>query len=486
MKLFINGQWVDSSSGEIYAVINPATGEIVDTVSMGGAGDVEMAIEAASIAFKDWSRTSLSSRARILNKAAALIREHKDEFASLLTREQGKPLRESRFEIAGFARVCEYYAGMADKIRGHLVHLSHGSSHSFVSKYPIGVCGIILPWNYPVGIMGWKIAPALMAGNTIIVKPAETTPLTNLRCAEIFARAGLPDGVLNVVTGYGDIAGEAIVRSPLVRKISFTGESVTGKRIMQTASAELKKLTLELGGSDPMIVCSDADLDPAVEGALQGRFVNCGQICNAVKRLYLCEDIAEEFTRKLITRVQQIKIGNGLDPNTIMGPLNNPEQRQKIEKQVDDAVNEGAKILTGGSRPCGPDYEAGFFYLPTLLDNVSESSAIANEECFGPVLPIFTVAHLDEGLEKANNSRYGLGASIWTKDLENAMKAAETLEAGTVCVNACTESPLEMPFGGVKQSGLGRELGFEGMEEYLETKAVQVNWSEKKKPWFTL
>ena len=324
-----------------------------------------------------------------------------------------------------------------------------------------------------------------MAGNAIIVKPAETTPLTNLRCAEIFERAGLPNGVLNVVTGYGDIVGEAIVRSPLVRKISFTGETVTGKRIMETASADLKKLTLELGGSDAMIVCNDADLDFAVEGALRGRFVNCGQICNAVKRLYLCEDIAEEFTRKLVARVQQIKVGNGLDPDTIMGPLNNSEQRERVEKQVADAVSAGAKVLTGGSRPSGPNYEAGFFYLPTLLANVSQNSAIVNEECFGPVLPIFTVAHLDEGLEKANNSRYGLGASVWTRDLRNAMKAVEVLEAGTVWVNTCTESSFEMPFGGIKQSGLGRELGYEGLEEYLETKAVQINLSDKKEPWFT-
>ena len=485
MKLFINGQWIDSNSGEVYTVINPATGDIVDTVSMGDIKEADMAIEAASIAYKNWSKTSLSSRARILNKAAGLIREHRDELATLLTQEQGKPLRESRYEIAGFARVCEYYAWMADKMREHLVHLSQENRHGFIAKYPIGVCGIILPWNFPVGIMGWKIAPALMAGNTIIVKPAETTPLTNLRCAEIFERAGLPNGVLNVVTGYGDIVGEAIVRSPLVRKISFTGETVTGKRIMETASADLKKLTLELGGSDAMIVCNDADLDFAVEGALRGRFVNCGQICNAVKRLYLCEDIAEEFTRKLVARVQQIKVGNGLDPDTIMGPLNNSEQRERVEKQVADAVSAGAKVLTGGSRPSGPNYEAGFFYLPTLLANVSQNSAIVNEECFGPVLPIFTVAHLDEGLEKANNSRYGLGASVWTRDLRNAMKAVEVLEAGTVWVNTCTESSFEMPFGGVKQSGLGRELGYEGLEEYLETKAVQINLSDKKEPWFT-
>jgi betaine-aldehyde dehydrogenase len=484
MKMFVGGNWVDSVSEEVFSVNNPATDKKIDEVPKGTREDVRKAVDAAKDAFRRWSETPPSDRGKLFFRVAQMIRKHKEELATLLTMEQGKPIQQSRSEIDRFANMFEYYGGMGTKLLGSYTPLSLKGRYSIVIKQPIGVCAAILPWNYPVSIMSAKVAPCLIAGNTLVLKPASTTPLTNLKCTKILERAGVPSGVLNVVTGPGNVVGEEILDNPDIRKISFTGETTTGRHIMEVASRHIKRVTLELGGSDPMIVCDDANINLAVEAAIYGRFVNCGQTCIAVKRLYLFEKIAETFIKKFVERVKAIRVGDGLKPETTMGPLNNAQQREKVEELVDDAVNSGATVLTGAKRPQGPEFGKGLFYLPTALTDVRDDARIVKEECFGPAIPILKVKNLNEAIDKANDSVYGLGSSIWTNDIKKVSTAAEKLQAGTVWVNMCTEVQPEVPFGGVKQSGLGRENGFEGLECYIEMKSVQVDITAKKKTWY--
>jgi succinate-semialdehyde dehydrogenase/glutarate-semialdehyde dehydrogenase len=474
MKMLIDGKWVNSVSEELFPVFNPATGEEIDEVPKGTREDVKKAVDAAKDAFRSWSETPPFDRGKIFFKVAQIAREREKELSTLLTMEQGKPLRESISEVNRFANICEYCAGMATNLQGSYIPLKGRGKYAVIIKQPIGICGAILPWNNPVVLMACKVPLGLVAGNTFVMKPASTTPLTNLKCAEILEKAGVPAGVLNVVTGPGNVVGEEILENPNIRKISFTGETATGRHIMEVASKSIKRVTLELGGSDPMIVCDDADIDPAVEAAVSGRFANCGQRCIAIKRLYLFEKIAEGFTKKFVEKTKAIKVGNGLNPETTMGPLNNAKQRERVEELVDDAVKSGAVVLTGAKRPKGPEFDNGFFYLPTVLTNVREDARIAKEECFGPAIPIFKVKDLDEAIEKANDTIYGLGSCIWTNDLRKASIAAEKLEAGAVWINTRMEYALEVPRGGVKQSGIGSELGLEGLEHYTETKVVQT------------
>jgi succinate-semialdehyde dehydrogenase/glutarate-semialdehyde dehydrogenase len=479
--MFIGGKWVDSVSEEGFPVINPATGEKIDEVPKGTREDVKKAVDAAKDAFRSWAETPAFDRGKILFKVAQLAREREKELSTLLTMEQGKPLRESISEINRFAGICEQSAGMATTLQGSYAPLKGRGKFALVIKQPIGVCGAILPWNNPIVLMACKVPLGLIAGNTFVMKPASTTPLTNLKCAEIMEKAGIPAGVLNVVTGPGNVVGEEILDNPDIRKVSFTGETATGRHIMEVASKRIKRVTLELGGSDPMIVCDDADIDLAVEAAASARYANCGQRCIAVKRLYVFDKIADTFIKKFVARVKAIRIGNGLNPETTMGPLNNAQQRESVEELVDDAVKNGATALTGAKRPKGPEFNNGFFYLPTVLTNVREDARMAKEECFGPAIPIFKVGDIDEAIEKANDTIYGLGSSIWTNDLRKASIAAERLEAGQVWINTPIEYPLDTPRGGVKQSGLGRELGFEGLQYYIETKTVQIDIMPTKK-----
>jgi succinate-semialdehyde dehydrogenase/glutarate-semialdehyde dehydrogenase len=482
MKMLIGGKWVDSVSEEVYSVINPATGEKIEEVPKGTREDVKKAVDAAKDAFKTWPETPQFERGKILYKAAQITREREKELSTLLTREQGKPLRESTNEINKFANICEYVAGMATALQESYIPLKGKGRYALVIRQPIGVCGAILPWNNPAALMACKVPLGLVAGNTFVVKPASTTPLTNLKLTEILEKAGIPPGVLNVVTGPGSVVGEAVIENPDIRKISFTGETATGRHIMEVASKTIKRLTLELGGSDPMIVCDDADIDAAVDSAVSGRFSNCGQRCIAVKRLYLFESIADVFTKKFVEKAQAIKVGNGLNPETTMGPLNNANQRKRVEELVDDAVKSGATVLTGAKRPVGPEFDNGFFYLPTVLTDVKEDAKMVKEECFGPAIPIFKVHDLDEAIAKTNDTIYGLGSCIWTSDMKKAHTAIEKIEAGAVWVNMNMEYALEVPRGGVKQSGVGREMGFEGLEHYTESKAVHVDLMPKKKP----
>jgi acyl-CoA reductase-like NAD-dependent aldehyde dehydrogenase len=478
-KLIIAGEQRNASDGGTTEIRNPATGELVDRVAAATQQDIDNAIDAAESAFKKWSAVPPPQRAEILYKASRLLKEREKDLARLLTQEQGKPLREAVLEIRRFAHTLEHYAGLAKTIRGGYVPALDDRRYGMIIKKPIGVCGSIVPWNFPVSLLGNKIGPALVTGNTVVVKPAGTTPLTDIQAVQILNEAGLPPGVLNIVPGRASIVGETLLKDARVRKIGFTGATSTGKHVMEMAAQNVKRVTLELGGSDPMIVCDDADLDEAVSAASVGRFFNCGQACLAVKRLYLFEKIYDEFVSKLVGKVEKLRVGNGMEQGVIVGPLHTAAQRDEIEAQVTDAVKRGARVLAGGKRPAGDGFAKGHFYLPTLLADVEETSRAIQEEVFGPALPIIRVKDLDEAIAKANNSIYGLGSSIWTHDLDKATQAAERLEAGYTWVNSPQIIFDELPFGGVKQSGLGKEHGEEALDYYLETKSVVIARSTK-------
>jgi succinate-semialdehyde dehydrogenase / glutarate-semialdehyde dehydrogenase len=477
-KMFIAGESVDSITGETYEVRNPANGETVDSVPKGNAEDARRAIDAAKAAFDEWSHTTYEERAKLLFKAAELVNAERKSLAELLTREQGKPFMEAGGELEHFHHGIDFYAGLASKVRGSQVPLPAKNAYGMVIRRPVGVCGAIVPWNFPITLMGTKVGPALAAGNTVIVKPASTTPLTTIRIIELMNQAGLPKGVLNVITGPGGVVGEELLVNPKVRRIAFTGESATGKHVASVACGDFKRVTLELGGSDPMIVCDDADIAKAIQGAMVGRFWNAGQACLAVKRLFVFDKVFDEFVDGLVSKVSRYEVGDGMSkaekPKIRMGPLHTAAQRDEIESQVEDAISRGAKVLIGGARPEGAQYEKGNFYQPTILLDVPEDARAVQEETFGPLLPIFRVSSLDEAIEKANNSIYGLGSSIWTKNLDNIETAIDKIEAGNIWVNSLHYGYDELPFGGVKASGFGREHGPEALDYYLEPKGVVI------------
>ncbi len=472
-EMFIGGELVRCQR-QRFPVVDPATEETLDTVPLAGPEEVDLAVRSAHEAFQTWSQMPGARRGDLLLRAAHHVYEHLEELSRTLTLEQGKPLREARLEIRRFVETLTHYGGLGRNLRGGYVPNLDEDAYGLVIKRPIGVVAAIVPWNFPTTLLGNKLGPALVTGNTVVAKPAETTPLTTLRIAQLLHEAGLPAGVFNVVTGTGPEAGEALVRHPLVRKVAFTGSTEVGKRIMALAAEGVKRVTLELGGSDPMIVCDDADLDAAASAASVGRFFNCGQACVAVKRLYVFEAVADEFVSRLLARVRRLRLGPGLEDGVHLGPLHTQRQRQRIEEQVQDALDRGARLLCGGCRPDEPRLRRGFFYEPTVLLDADPQARVAEEEVFGPVLPIWRVADLDEAIHRANASRYGLGSSIWTRSLERASAAAERLEAGYIWVNSVNRIYDELPFGGVKQSGFGKEHGIEALEYYLETKSVVV------------
>lgn len=460
--------------GERIPVLDPATGQRVGEIAEAGEGGVDQAVAAAEEAFRAWRAVPAAERGAILQRAADAVAERIDDLVGVLTAEQGKPLRESRLELGRFVETLEHYAGLSRNLRGTSVPDLDVDTRGIVLARPLGVVAAIVPWNFPTTLLGNKLGPALVAGNTVVAKPDETTPFTTLRIAEIMHSAGLPDGVFNVITGTGEVTGAALTRHPGVRKIGFTGSTPVGKLVMATAADTLKRVTLELGGSDPLLIDADADVDAAISAASMGRFFNCGQACLAVKRVYVVGDRAEEVADRIASKAARLTLGDGRAQGTQIGPLHSDEGRNTIGAQLADAVSSGGKVLAGGDRPEGDEYAAGFFHQPTVVWEPGHDSRVATEETFGPLLPVWRVADLDEAIERANASPFGLGSSVWTNDLRAAMHAAERLDAGYTWINSRTKVYDELPFGGLKQSGYGKEHGIEALRYYTEEKSVVI------------
>jgi succinate-semialdehyde dehydrogenase/glutarate-semialdehyde dehydrogenase len=468
--MIIEGERAQAASGKTYEVKNPATGEVVDAVPSGGPEDVERAAQAAAKAQPGWAKLPANERARILHKAAEHMLGQVAEIAPILTAEQGKTLLESRLEATRFGENIAWFADLADKIHGEYVTLPDPRAYGLVIRQPIGVTGAIVPWNFPLTLAANKVAPSIAAGNCVVLKPSSTTPLSTLRCIEALIEGGLPDGVVNVVLGSG--TGEAIVTNPLIRKVALTGSTPTGKQVMAAAAPYLKKVVLELGGSDPCIVLDDADLDEAAKAISVGRFFNCGQACLAIKRLYVQDGVYDALLERLVERAKKLKPGNGMDKESRMGPMHTAGQRDEVEAQLKDALDRGGKVVFGGGRPEGAEYERGNFINPTIVADVPDGARVWKEEVFGPVLPIRRISDLDEGLRLANDSPFGLGSSIWTGSMAAANRAVRELKAGYTWVNALQIAHDELPFGGTKESGFGKEHGIEAFHQYTEQKSV--------------
>ena len=475
-QALIGGEQVGARSGEETPVVNPATEEAFDAVPKGGPEDVDAAVAAAKEAFSEWSKNDPDDRAQLMRAGIAKVQENAKEIAQLLVREQGKPFSEAMGELHHFLHGMNYYADLASKIEGVYANLPSalGRAYGMVIKKPIGVCAAIVPYNFPLTLMGTKVGPALAAGNTIVVKPANTTPLATLRVAELMQEAELPPGVLNVVTGPGKEVGEALATHPDVRRVALTGSTQTGRRMMELAAPKFKRVSAELGGSDPVIVFPDADVDAAVRGINIGRFFNAGQACLAAKRVYVFEEIYDEFLEGLTKRVSRYELGDGMEkaekPKIRMGPLNAARHRDVLADQLQDAVDRGAKVAVGGNGHDGK----GYFFEPTVIEDAPHDSRVVREETFGPLLPVFKVNDVDEAIRLANDSAYGLGSSVYTHNVKWIHRAAQEIEAGMTWVNQLHFGYDELPFGGVKDSGIGREHGKEAIEHYLEQKSVVV------------
>jgi betaine-aldehyde dehydrogenase len=478
--MLIDGQRVPSVTGELFDVQDPATEELVDQAPMANEEDARRAIAAAGAAFKLWRGVSAHERAELLHEVARKIRARTEDLAALLTREGGKPLIENRDEMGWSAACFDYYAELQRNTRGRVIPSIEPSQLAMVLKEPYGVVAAIVPWNYPILLMSWKVAPALAAGNTVIIKPSEMTPLSTLLFAEIFDH--LPPGVVNIVTGYGATVGRELVVSPHTHMVAFTGSFSTGREIARLAAERVKRTHLELGGKDAFIVAEDADLDVAVPGVAWAALLNAGQVCTSTERVYVHDSIAKRFTDRLVDYVRTLRLGPGSEPTTDIGPLIGDRYRKKVEEHVDEARHKGAQILTGGRRP--PQLPRGFFYEPTVLAGVDHSHRIMREETFGPTIPIMAYRTFDEAIELANDCDYGLGANLYTSDPKKVKQYYEQVKAGTCWVNDPLTDNDAGPFGGMKFSGGSRELGEEGLEAFLETKHVHWDFNQERKAWW--
>ncbi len=474
-RLYVGGQWVDAIAGGTFPTINPATEETLTRVAEGRAEDVDRAVGAARKAFEQgpWAGMGGVDRGRILWKIGDLMESRAAEIAGIETLDSGKTITESsRVDVPLAADCFRYFAGWASKIEGESIPV-RGPSFNYTLREPLGVIGQIIPWNFPILLAAWKVAPALAAGNTIVLKPAEQTPLSALRLAQIAEEAGLPPGVLNVITGFGPTAGAALVDHPGVDKIAFTGSTSVGQEIMRRASVTLKRLTLELGGKSPNIVFADADRDLAVRGAGNAIFYNKGEVCTAGSRLFVEEGLHDALMEKLTPFTARLQQGDPLDPKTRLGPQVSAGQMARVLSYVDKGKGEGARLVLGGERAPGK----GYFVRPTIFDDVKNDMTIAREEIFGPVLSVLRFREIEEVVRAANDTPYGLAAAVWTKDIKKAHRLARLLKAGTVWINAYGLYDSAMPFGGYKMSGFGRELGHHGLIEYTQTKSVWVDLS---------
>ncbi|HEY4308850.1 MAG TPA: aldehyde dehydrogenase family protein [Pirellulales bacterium] len=470
-KLLIDNQWVAPADGGSFETLNPATGEAIAEVAAGTAKDIDRAVKAARRALEDgpWSTMDAADRGRLLLRLADLVEENASELASLEALNSGKTINDSKGDMVGVANTLRYYGGWADKLEGRTVPV-RGSFLSYTLRQPVGVVGQIIPWNFPLLMLSWKWGPALACGNTIVMKPAEQTPLTALRIGELAIEAGFPAGVINLINGFGDTAGAALVTHPDVDKIAFTGHVDTAKIIQKAAADTLKRVTFELGGKSPNVIFADADLDEAVAGAFHAIYFHGGQCCTAGSRLFVEEKIHSEFVERLAAKAKQRKVGDPLDAATEQGPQVSQEQMDKILGYVDLGKKQGAKLVTGGQRRG----EQGFFVEPTIFDGVSDEMAIARDEIFGPVVSVLPFKSFKEVTERANRTNYGLAAAIWTKDIDKAHLYAKRVKAGTVWVNCYHVVDTTTPFGGFKQSGQGRENGEAALEHYTELKTVTV------------
>jgi aldehyde dehydrogenase (NAD+) len=473
-KLLINNRWVDSVSGKKFDTINPATGDVLAQVAEADAPDVELAVKAARQAFHSkspWRRMSASERGKLLTRLADLIEKHADELATLESLDNGKPKQVALTADLPLTIGCyRYYAGWADKIQGKTIPIS-GDYFCYTRHEPVGVVGQIIPWNFPLLMQAWKLGPALAAGNTVILKVAEQTPLSALRIGELILEAGFPEGVVNILAGYGPTAGQALARHWDVDKIAFTGSTEVGHLIMQAAAeTNLKRVTLELGGKSPNIVLADADMDQAVEGSHFALFFNQGQCCCAGSRVFVEDKIYDEFVERSTERAKRRRVGNPLDPSIEQGPQVDDAQFEKVMSYVDSGKSEGAKLMCGGERVG----DRGYFVAPTVFSDVKDEMKIAQEEIFGPVMSILKFKDTDELVERANKTMYGLAAAVWTRDIGRAHHIANNVRAGTVWVNCYDVFDAAAPFGGFKQSGIGRELGEYGLQQYCEVKTVTV------------
>ncbi|MFI5089557.1 MAG: aldehyde dehydrogenase family protein [Terriglobales bacterium] len=472
-KLLINGEWVEA--GKTFDTINPATGEVLTQVAEASAADVDRAVAAARAAFEKtgkgaWRSMSASERGRQLWKLADLVEKNLEEFAELETLDNGKPIFESRYvDMPMVIDVLRYYAGWATKIHGETVN-TLDNAFTYTLREPVGVVGAIVAWNFPLLLASWKLGPALACGNTVVLKPAEQTPLTALRLGELAAEAGFPAGVLNIVTG-GPETGKALVAHPGVDKVAFTGSTVVGREIMRSAADTLKRVTLELGGKSPNIVFADSDIDSAVKGAINGIFYGKGEVCNAGSRLFLETKVQDEFLGKLVERTKKLVPGDPLDPKTRLGAIVSQQQMQQILGYIETGKSEGAQLIAGGKRATVGNGN-GFFVEPTIFGGVKNDMTIAREEIFGPVLATLTFDDVDQVAELANQNPYGLAAAIWTKDIKRAHALSRRLKAGTVWINSYGLMDAALPFGGYKQSGFGRDLGAQALESYTEVKTV--------------
>ena len=473
-KLFINGKWVNSISGKTFATLNPSTGQEICQVAEADSADVDLAVKAARKAFESgpWKKMSAAERGRRINKLADLMEQNLPELAALESLDNGKPLRDSlNADLPLSIKAYRYYAGWCDKTHGKTIPVE-GEYFCYTKHEPVGVVGQIIPWNFPLLMTAWKWAPALATGCTIILKPAEQTPLTALRMAALAQEADIPDGVINVVPGFGPTAGAAITSHMDIDKVAFTGEGSTGQLVMQAAAkSNLKRVSLELGGKSPNVVFADADLDAAVEGAYFGLFFNQGQCCCAGSRLFVEEKIHDAFVEKLVARAKKQRIGDPFDMATTQGPQISQEQCDRIMGYIDIGISEGANLLSGGKRVGNK----GYFIQPTIFDGVKDNMRIAKEEIFGPVMNILKFKDVDEVVQRGNKTFYGLAAAIWTKDITKAHRLANSLRAGTVWVNCYDVFDAAAPFGGFKMSGIGRELGEYALSLYTEVKTVYIN-----------
>ncbi|WP_458354333.1 aldehyde dehydrogenase family protein [Peribacillus frigoritolerans] len=481
-QLFIDGKWTDSLSGETFESINPGTGEVHAIVSQGGEEDLNHAVKAARKAFESgpWATMSPSDRGRLLYKAAQKMWENSDFLAEVESKDNGLPINETKhIALPSTIDVLEFYAGLANKVQGDTLASPH-NRFNYTLKEPLGVIGAIVPWNFPLMLTMWKLAPALAAGNTIVIKPAKETSTSILELAKLFQEVGIPDGVINIVPGPGSTVGSALASHQDVDKIAFTGSTDTGRLIMQAATKNLKPVSLELGGKSPNIVFDDANLEDAVNGAMFGIYFAQGQVCASGSRLFVQESIYDKFMDRFASKVQSIRVGNPLEATTQMGPQVSAQQLKTIEKYVAVGLEEGAELVTGGQR----GNKNGYYFTPTIFGDVTNEMTIAREEIFGPVVSVIRFKDEEDALRQANDTIYGLASGIWTNDLKRAHRMARGIQAGTVYVNTYSMLDSTTPFGGMKQSGFGRELGVQAMDMYTQSKSVWIDLGEKGLNWY--